>query len=75
MESPNAGNAYADPTLPHMPTTMHEALALFRDSKLARDAFGQEVHDHLAGFAAGELSRFDHGAVTDWETRRYFTRI
>ena len=70
-----AGNAYADRTLPQVPTTMHESLALFSDSELARDAFRPEVHEHLAGFAAGELSRFEHGAVTDWETHRYFTRI
>lgn len=69
------GDAYAEPDLECTPTTMHEAVDLFRGSELAREAFGADVHDHLAGFAAGELNRFEHGAVTDWETRRYFSRI
>jgi glutamine synthetase len=69
------GDAYADPDLEVMPSTMHEALALFERSNIARKAFGTDVHSHLAAFAAGELSRFEHRAVTDWETRRYFTRI
>jgi glutamine synthetase len=69
------GDAYADQALPCMTTTMHESLALFRDSELARKAFGDVVHHHLASFAAAELATFEHAAVTDWEIRRYFGRI
>jgi glutamine synthetase len=69
------GDAYSDPAQPRMATTMHDALELFRHSELARKAFGDVVHHHLAAFAAAELAAFEHGAVTDWETRRYFGRI
>jgi glutamine synthetase len=68
------GDAYADQALSCMTTTMHESLALFRDIELARKAFGDVVHHHLASFAA-ELATFEHSTVTDWEIRRYFGRI
>jgi len=69
------GDAYSDPGLPCMTTTMHESLAAFRHSGLARKAFGEEVHHHLAAFSAAELARFEHGTVTNWEISRYFGRI
>jgi glutamine synthetase len=69
------GDAYSDPGLPCMTTTMHESLREFRNSSLARKALGEEVHNHLTAFAAAELARFEHGTVTDWEISRYFGRI
>jgi glutamine synthetase len=69
------GDAYSDPTLTGMTTTMHESVQEFRHSSLARKAFGDEVHSHLAAFSAAELARFEHTTVTDWEVSRYFSRI
>ena len=69
------GDAYSDPTLECMTTTMHESLRRFRDSSLARKAFGDEAHAHLTAFSAAELAQFEHGCVTDWEVSRYFGRI
>jgi glutamine synthetase len=69
------GDAYSDPTLTGMTTTMHESVQEFRHSSLARKAFGDEVHSHLAAFSAAELARFEHTTVTDWEVSRYFGRI
>jgi glutamine synthetase len=69
------GDAYSDPTLTGMTTTMHESIAEFRHSSLARKAFGDDVHGHLAAFSAAELGRFEHTTVTDWEVSRYFGRI
>ena len=69
------GDAYSDPTLTGMTTTMHESIQEFRHSSLARKAFGDEVHGHLAAFFATELARFEHTTVTDWEVSRYFGRI
>jgi glutamine synthetase len=69
------GDAYSDPSLTCMTTTMHDSVREFRDSGLARKAFGDEVHAHLTAFFATELARFEHAAVTDWEISRYFERI
>ncbi|WP_456695683.1 glutamine synthetase family protein [Aeromicrobium sp. P5_D10] len=69
------GNAYRDGSLPLMPSSLHESLAHFADSKIALDAFGPEVHEHLRGFYANELRSFDSETVTDWERQRYYDRI
>ena len=69
------GDAYSDATLACMTTTMHESIQEFRHSGLARKAFGDEVHGHLAAFSAAELAWFEHATVTDWEVSRYFGRI
>jgi len=69
------GDAYSDPALECMTTTMHESLRRFRDSSLAGQAFGDEAHAHLTAFSAAELAQFEHGCVTDWEVSRYFGRI
>ena len=42
-----------------------------RRSKVAADAFGADVHDHLLNTARQELAHFNR-AVTDWERRRNF---
>ena len=69
------GDAYSDPSLECMTTTMHESILQFRHSSLARKAFGDEAHSHLAAFSAAELAQFEHATVTDWEVSRYFGRI
>ena len=68
-----AGNAYESDTA-HVPSTLREAAALFAGSKLAREAFGDEVVDHYANAARVELDAFD-AAVTDWERIRGFERL
>jgi glutamine synthetase len=65
------GNAYADPSLERVPSSLAEAIATFGDSKVAADAFGGAVHDHLLNTARQELAYFNR-AVTDWERRRNF---
>ncbi len=65
------GNAYADPALDRVPSSLAEAIVLFADSKVAADAFGTAVHDHLLNTARQELAHFER-AVTDWERRRNF---
>lgn len=70
-----AGNAYRDSSLTLMPSSLHESLANFSQSKVAIDAFGTDVHEHLCGFYANELRVFNSEVVTDWERQRYFDRI
>ncbi len=67
------GNAYGDAG-PRVPTTLRDALDLWRKSELARDAFGSDVVEHYANAARVEIEAFD-AAVTDWELQRGFERL
>jgi glutamine synthetase len=60
---------------PQAARTLTEALALFQRSRLARDAFGESVCEHLRNFFQQELDAFNHETVTDWELVRYFERV
>jgi glutamine synthetase len=73
LEPPFEGNAY-ESDKPRVPATLRDARALFADSAIAREAFGQEVVDHYLNMADVELSAFD-AAVTDWERFRSFERL
>ncbi len=74
LEEPYAGNAYLDADAPRIPGTLRDAAALWSDSALAREAFGDDVVEHYANNARVELAAFD-AAVTDWELRRGFERL
>ena len=67
------GNAYAADAS-RVPTTLHEALDLFDNSKVAREAFSDEVVDHYVHAARVEVAAYD-AAVTDWERYRGFERL
>jgi glutamine synthetase len=73
LEPPLEGNAYASDK-PRVPKTLYAARDLFAESKLAREAFGQEVVDHYLNHAQVELDAFE-AAVTDWEKFRGFERL
>lgn len=68
------GNAYVDPAVQHIPSTLVEAIELFRGSEVALAAFGPEVHHHLLNTAEQEWAAFNR-AVTDWELRRNFEQL
>ncbi|MFC9425028.1 glutamine synthetase family protein [Streptomyces sp. NPDC056987] len=68
-----AGNAYSA-GYPQVPTTLAEAAALWENSPIAREAFGEEVVAHYANMARVEVDAFN-AAVTDWELRRSFERL
>ena len=65
------GNAYAADELERVPSSLAEATEAFASSKVAVDAFGADVHEHLLNTARQELAHFNR-AVTDWERRRNF---
>jgi glutamine synthetase len=73
LEDAFGGNAYADDG-PKVPHTLRDALELWENSALAKQAFGPEVVSHYANYARVELAVFD-AAVTDWELRRGFERL
>jgi glutamine synthetase len=55
-----------------VPSSLHEAVAAFQKSAVARAAFGDAVFGHLATMARKEQEIFDNNVVTDWEVSRYF---
>ena len=59
------------PTSTRVPASIVEAIEAFGQSKVAADAFGTDVHDHLLNTARQEWLAFGR-AVTDWERRRNF---
>jgi glutamine synthetase len=67
------GNAY-EAGVDHLPTTLREAAQLFSESRIAREAFGDDVVDHYLNQARIELEAYD-AAVTDWERVRGFERL
>jgi glutamine synthetase len=68
------GNAYVDPKLAALPTTLKEAAELLKQSALARDILGENVLEFYVHSADEEVRAFE-SAVTDWERKRYFERI
>jgi len=68
------GNAYEAQDVPRVPYSLHEAIETFKDSKVAREAFGDFVFEHLLNTAVQEQVIFDNTTVTDWELGRYFER-
>ena len=71
---PFVGNAYTDTEVARIPSTLVEAIELFRSSEVARWAFGEDVHHHILNSAEQEWAAFNR-AVTDWELRRNFEQI
>jgi glutamine synthetase len=67
------GNAYANPKLAEVPKTLPEAIALLDQSRMLREALGDEVVDHYVHAGRWEISQYD-AQVTDWERRRLFER-
>jgi glutamine synthetase len=73
LEPPLSGNAYGTDN-PRVPSNMRDAAQLLAESKLAREAFGDEVVTHYLNNARVELAAYD-AAVTDWERIRGFERL
>jgi glutamine synthetase len=74
LPEPYAGNAYQASDVERLPITLAEAAAVFGESAVARDAFGEDVVAHYLNNARVELAAFN-AAVTDWERIRGFERL
>jgi len=68
------GNAYLDPKLLSLPTSLWEAADLLDQSRLARKTLGDPVVEFYVHTARCEVGAFNN-AVTDWERIRYFEQI
>ncbi|HWD05616.1 MAG TPA: glutamine synthetase family protein [Amycolatopsis sp.] len=73
LEPEFIGNAYTSDK-PTVPTTLGEAADVLSGSRVAREAFGDEVVDHYLNAARVEREAFEK-AVTDWELIRGFERL
>ncbi len=71
---PLEGNAYGAETVERVPASIVDAIAALEQSKLAVDAFGPAVHEHLVNTARQEWASFGR-VVTDWERRRCFEQL
>ncbi len=74
LEPPYPRNAYEAPDVTRIPSTLVEAIGELRDSPVALEAFGPDVHHHLLNTAEQEWAASNRH-VTDWELARYFERI
>jgi glutamine synthetase len=71
---PYPRNAYEATDVPRIPSTLVEAVDEWRNSAVALEAFGPDVHHHLLNTAEQEwLASNRH--VTDWELARNFERM
>jgi glutamine synthetase len=71
---PITGDNKGSENVPRAPRTLMETTRIFRDSKLARDWFGDEFVEHFAATRDWEWRQW-LDAVTDWELKRYFEII
>ena len=69
-----AGDAYASKELERVPSTLREAVDVFRNSEMVSSIFSKRVRDFLVHSAEHEIAAYN-AAVTDWERHRYFERI
>lgn len=67
------GDLYQARDVGRIPTTLREAIVAFEESRLVREAFGDEVVEHYLHFLRTEQRKFDE-VVTDWEKARFFER-
>ncbi|MFF4607901.1 glutamine synthetase family protein [Streptomyces sp. NPDC001339] len=67
------GNAHQATDAPPIPLTLEEALAAFRNSPIAQDAFGPDVVAHYAHLAQVEVDR-QRAIVPDAERERWLTQ-
>jgi len=74
LEDPYPRNAYEATDVTRIPSTLVEAIDELRDSAVALEAFGPDVHHHLLNTAEQEWAASNRH-VTDWELARYFERI
>ncbi len=74
LGDPYPRNAYEATDVPRIPSTLVESIEELRDSAVALEAFGPEVHHHLVNTAQQEWEASNRH-VTDWELARYFERI
>ena len=73
LEAPFVGDAYGGKDIREIPKTLRGATAALKESKMLREAFGDDVIDHYVRAADWEQEEYDR-RITDWEVARGFER-
>ena len=73
-QPPVKGNGYEDKSNGTLPTSLQEATQRMKESKVAREIFGQDFVTHFVQTREWEWRSFMK-SVTDWEYQRYFEII
>jgi glutamine synthetase len=68
---PITGTNVGAENIARAPRSLIETTRIFRDSRVARDWFGDDFVEHFAATREWEWRQWQD-AVTDWELRRYF---
>jgi glutamine synthetase len=74
LGEPYMGNGYEAADIARIPWNLPDAIALWENSTIAKECFGDDVHHHILNAAKAEWLAFNQ-TVTDWELRRYWERI
>ncbi|MEK1897759.1 MAG: glutamine synthetase family protein [Rhizobium sp.] len=73
LEAPFVGDAYGARSVREIPRTLRAATVAMTESKMLRNAFGDDVIDHYTRAAEWEQEEYDR-RITDWEVARGFER-
>ncbi|MGO6747589.1 glutamine synthetase family protein [Rhizobium ruizarguesonis] len=73
LEAPFIGDAYGGKDIREIPKTLRGASAALKESRMLREAFGNDVVDHYVRAAEWEQEEYDR-RITDWEVARGFER-
>lgn len=74
LAPPFEGNGYESVDVDRIPWNLPDAIEAWRNSSIARERFGEDVHHWILRSAESEWELFNQ-SVTDWEMMRYFERI
>ncbi len=69
-----SGNGYQDGKNGKIASNLFDAATIMKDSKVAKELFGDAFVDHYAQTRLWECKQFSK-SVTDWELKRYFEII
>ena len=73
LPDPTTGDVYDSQDAEEIPSTLRAATETLRNSKMLKEAFGEDVVAHYTRTAEWEQEEFDR-VVTDWEIARGFER-
>ena len=73
LQQPFAGDAYQAAELPEIPKTLRDATVTLAESRMLKEALGEEAVEHYLHTARWEQMEYDR-RITDWELHRGFER-
>jgi glutamine synthetase len=74
LQSPTKGSGYRDTSHGVLPANLLEATKAMKNSKVAKELFGEKFVEHFTQTREWEWRQFSK-VITDWELKRYFEII